>query len=108
GYGPWDGLITFDDTSSGRERYKISGQASQGGALRWVDQDAGDLTIINFSSAGSTDRKEPIVRGRMVRDKNVIAATGQPTPQAAVTGTTGVLRLNPAAVERVKLIDAKW
>jgi hypothetical protein len=99
-YGPWDGLLTFDNTD-GREAYKISADAPAGGAMRWIDQDAGDITIMNFPQIPNAELKDTILRIRLLRDKKSLL-------QNSSMYEIAPLKLNPLAAERVKLIDANW
>lgn len=98
-YGPWTGLLTFDDAEA-RETYKISAIAPEGAQFRWVDQDAGDVTVARIQN-DEMKKVEFIIRLRMLRaglgvldDKNNFRI--EP------------LKLHPQAAERAKLLQANW
>ncbi len=93
-YGPFDGLLTFDDSNE-RDVYKISGR-SKAGQLKWIDQDAGDFTVVNNENKTATSDKPAVyLRLRMLRDKGTLSMTAP-------------LKIHPTALNRIKLIDANW
>ena len=99
-YGPWDGLLTFDN-SDGHEAYKISAVASSGGQLRWIDQDSGDLTVMNYGKIPNVEAKDTVLRVRLIRDKKALI-------QNPSMYKVEPFKLNQIAAERIKLIDANW
>ena len=102
-YGPWNGLLTFDDVK-GTENYKISASGVGDSQIKWVDQDAGDFTVVNLSNEGGMKAKSAdsfYMRVRIIRDK------GQSLMNKSMS-RFGSLSLHPKAAERVNLIDANW
>ncbi|HEV2596452.1 MAG TPA: hypothetical protein VGU01_14770 [Sphingomicrobium sp.] len=98
-YGPYDGLLKFDDIDDSQATYKISATATGGGTVHWIDQDAGDFTISRFHK-NSADTS-PVLRLRMLRDRenvlrNRVQLLGAP------------IQLNARALKRVQMIDANW
>jgi len=101
-YGPYTGMLFFDDLPEGsRETYKISGESKTGGQLRWIDQDAGDITVMNYKKAGIENKEPLVIRIRLLRDKASILEN-----KDAFKYET--FKLNPKAEKRVRLLDANW
>ena len=103
-YGPWDGILTFDEPGS-MESYKISASAPDGGSFRWIDADAGDITVLNYGdmkTAGVINdvTDDVIVRLRVIRDKGLAFE-----PDTYRYGSFG---LHPTALARVELVEAHW
>jgi hypothetical protein len=98
-YGPWDGLLTFDEAEA-RETYKISADAPEGAKLRWVDQDAGDVTVAKMRETPGSAPKL-VVRVRMIR-------AGLQSLTAESNFLIEKLKLHPTAAERVALLQANW
>lgn len=99
-YGPWDGLLTFDNVK-GTENYKISAEAIGDAQLRWVDQDAGDFTIVDLANVKGMESSKFHMRLRIIRDK------GNALNNKSFSNY-GPLILNETAKARVNLIDANW
>lgn len=99
-YGPWDGLLTFDNVK-GTENYKISAEAVGDAQLKWIDQDAGDFTVVDLENVDSKKSAEFHMRLRIIRDK------GNSLKNKSFS-TYGPLKINKTAQERVNLIDANW
>lgn len=99
-YGPWDGLLTFDNVK-GTENYKISAEAVGDAQLKWIDQDAGDFTIVDLSNVKGKEIGEFHMRLRIVRDR-ANSLTNKSFSKY------GPLILNKTAKKRVELIDATW
>jgi hypothetical protein len=99
-YGPWDGMIAFDAADSD-QGYKISAEAPEGGSFRWLDQDAGDFTTLNYAAVPNSGSSDFIFRIRMVRNQRMVL-------QSKDASSFGPLTLNPQAQERVNLLEAKW
>lgn len=99
-YGPWDGLLTFDDVK-GTENYKIFASSVGDAQLRWIDQDAGDFSIIDMSDVKGVEGESFYMRLRILRDKvNSLKNKS--------FSSYGPLELHEKAQERVNLIDANW
>lgn len=99
-YGPWNGLLTFDDVT-GTENYKISAAGVGDAQIKWIDQDAGDFTVVNFTELKGNSGKDFYMRVRIIRDK-------EQSLHNKSMSRYGPLKLHPTAEQRVKLIDANW
>jgi len=99
-YGPWDGLLTFDEVE-GTENYKIAAEGVGDAQLKWVDQDAGDFTVVNLKRKDCDKSAGFHMRVRIIRDKDNSLKNKS-------FSSYGPLRLHDVAEKRVQLIDANW
>lgn len=98
-YGPWNGLLSFDNME-GKENYKISAEAVGDAQLKWIDQDAGDFTIVDFENVKGIEDNSFYMSIRIIRDKD--------NSFNKSFSKYGPLKLHPKALTRVDLIDANW
>ena len=94
-YGPWSGLLTFDEALA-RETYKISARTQGDSQFRWIDQDAGDITIFK-NAKGEFEIRLRLVRSDLNEDH-----------KSDLTSGPDLFKVHPTAAARTKLLKANW
>ena len=98
-YGPYQGIIS--STGSITSDYRLSVNASGEAQYTWIDQDAGEITLFDYSSTPGLEDLKAAAIIWLIRDKIKLLRTKESFSFQRFV-------LHPAALERVEAFEANW